>query len=66
MRSLAAAISSEYFGFIDRAFAAEAPSEIAVQVAIATRKDNALIIASLTCLANRPHLRVAGGRPLDV
>jgi len=44
MRSLAAAISPGYFGFTDWAFAAEAASEIAVQVPIATRKNNALII----------------------
>ena len=46
MRSLAAAISPGYFGFTDWAFAAEAASEIAAQVPIATRKDNALIIGS--------------------
>ena len=46
MRSLAAAISPGDFGFTDWAFAAAAPSEIAVQVAIATRKNNALIIIS--------------------
>jgi hypothetical protein len=46
MRSLAAAISPGYFGFTDWAFAAEAASEIAVQVPIATRKNNALIIGS--------------------
>ena len=46
MRSLVAAISAGDFGFTDWAFAAEAPSEIAVQVAIATRKNNALIIIS--------------------
>src|ERR1700745_3941187 len=46
MRSLAAAISPGDFGFTDWAFAAEAPSEIAVQVPIATRKNNALIIIS--------------------
>jgi hypothetical protein len=46
MRSLAAAISPGYFGFTDWAFAAEAASEIAVQVPIATRKNNALIIVS--------------------
>ena len=46
MRSLAAAISPGYFGFTDWAFAAEATSEIAVQVPIATRKNNALIIIS--------------------
>ena len=41
MRSLAAAISPGDFGFTDWAFAAAAPSEIAVQVPIATRKNNA-------------------------
>jgi hypothetical protein len=46
MRSLAAAISAGDFGFTDWAFAAEAPSEIAVQVPRATRKNNALIIIS--------------------
>jgi hypothetical protein len=46
MRSLTAAISPGYFGFTDWAFAAEAASEIAVQVPIATRKNNALIIIS--------------------
>lgn len=46
MRSLAAAISPGLFGFTDWAFATEAPSEIAVQVPIATRKNNALIIIS--------------------
>jgi len=46
MCSLAAAISPGYFGFTDWAFAAEAASEIAVQVPIATRKNNALIIIS--------------------
>src|SRR6516162_6615575 len=46
MRSLAAAISPGYFGFTDWAFAAEPASEIAVQVPIATRKNNALIIVS--------------------
>src|SRR5262249_6947877 len=46
MRSLAAAISPGYFGFTDWAFAAEAASETAVQVPIATRKNNALIIGS--------------------
>jgi hypothetical protein len=50
MRSLAAAISPGYFGFIDWAFAAVAPSEIAVQVPIATRKNNLLIIVSLPFL----------------
>src|SRR5215510_11125442 len=45
MRSLAAAISPGYFGFTNWAFAAEAPSEIAAQVPIATRKNNALIIS---------------------
>jgi len=44
MRSLAAAISPGDFGFTDWAFAAEAKSEIAVQVPIVTRKNNALII----------------------
>src|SRR5262245_11143613 len=43
---LAAAISPGYFGFTNWAFAAEAPSEIAAQVPIATRKNNALIIIS--------------------
>jgi hypothetical protein len=46
MRSLAAAISPGYFGFTDWAFAAEAASEIAAQVPIATRKNNALIVVS--------------------
>jgi hypothetical protein len=46
MRSLVAAISPGYFGFTDWAFAAEAASEIAVQVPIATRKNSALIIIS--------------------
>jgi hypothetical protein len=46
MRSLAAAISPGLFGFTDWAFATEAPSEIAVQVPRATRKNNALIIIS--------------------
>jgi hypothetical protein len=48
MRSLAAAISPGYFGFTDWAFAAEAPSEIAVQVPIATPKNNALRIIFLS------------------
>jgi len=48
MRSLAAAISAGYFGFTDWAFAAQALSEIAVQVPIATRKNNALIIIFLS------------------
>jgi hypothetical protein len=48
MRSLAAAIPPGYFGFTDWAFAAEAPSEIAAQVPIATRKNNALIIIFLS------------------
>jgi hypothetical protein len=48
MRSLAAAISPGYFGFTNWAFAAEAPSEIAVQIPIATRKNNALIIIFLS------------------
>ena len=48
MRSLAAAISAGYFGFTDWAFATEALSEIAVQVPIATRKNNALIIIFLS------------------
>jgi len=43
---LAATISPGYFGFTNWAFAAEAPSEIAAQVPIATRKNNALIIIS--------------------
>ena len=43
---LAAAISPGYFGFTNWAFAAEAPSEIAAQVPIATRKNNAVIIIS--------------------
>src|SRR6516164_953000 len=47
---LAAAISPGYFGFTNWAFAAEAPSEIAAQVPIATRKNNALIIVSLPFL----------------
>jgi hypothetical protein len=46
MRSLAAAISPGLFGFTDWAFAAAAPSEIAMQVPRATRKNNALIIIS--------------------
>jgi hypothetical protein len=50
MCSLAAAISPGYFGFTNWAFAAEAPSEIAAQVPIATRKNNALIIVSLPFL----------------
>ena len=53
MRSLAAAISPGYLGFTDWAFAAEATSEIAVQVPIATRKNNALIIIS-------SHIRPSG------
>jgi len=48
MRSLAAAISPGHFGFTDWAFAAEAQSEMAVQVAIVTRKNNALIIIFLS------------------
>ena len=48
MRSLAAAISPGDFGFTDWAFAAEAQSEMAVQVAIVTRKNNALIIIFLS------------------
>ena len=47
MRSLAAAISPGYFGFTDWALAIEATSEIAAQVPIATRKNNALIIIFL-------------------
>src|SRR5215831_8190295 len=46
MRSLAAAISPGYFGFADWALAIKAASEIAAQVPIATRKNNALIIIS--------------------
>jgi len=45
---LAAAISPGYFGFTNWAFAAEAPSEIAAQVPMATRKNNALIIIFLS------------------
>jgi hypothetical protein len=48
MRSLAAAISPGYFGFTDWAFAAEAQSEMTVQVAIVTRENNALIIIFLS------------------
>jgi hypothetical protein len=48
MRSLAAAISPGYFGLTDWAFAAEAQSEMAVQVAIVIRKNNALIIIFLS------------------
>jgi hypothetical protein len=47
MRSLAAAISPGDFGFTDWAFAAEAQSEMAVQVDV-TRKNNALIIIFLS------------------
>jgi hypothetical protein len=47
MRSLAAAISPGDFGFTDWASAADALSEIAAQVPIATRKNNALIIIFL-------------------
>jgi len=55
MRSLAAAISPGDFGFTDWAFAAETPSEIAVQVPIITRKNNALIIvSSLTSAVQSP------------
>jgi hypothetical protein len=46
MWSLAAAISPGYFGFTDCAFAAEAPSEIAVQIPIAICENNALDIIS--------------------
>ena len=53
MRSLAAAISPGYFGFTDWAFAAEPASEIAVQVPIATRKNNALLIISSHVLHSR-------------
>src|SRR5262245_53636451 len=59
MCSLAAAISPGYFGFTDWAFVAKAPSEIAVQVPIATRKNNALIIIFLShsfILADAPNL----------
>src|SRR6516165_452547 len=59
MCSLAAAISPGYFGFTNWAFAAEAPSEIAAQVPIATRKNNALIIIFLShsfLLAEAPNL----------
>src|SRR5215510_16580444 len=59
MCSLAAAISPGYFGFTDWAFVAKAPSEIAVQVPIATRKNNALIIIFLAhsfILADAPNL----------
>jgi hypothetical protein len=44
MRSLAAAISPGDVGFADWACAAEAPSEIAAKVPIATRKNHVLII----------------------
>lgn len=53
MCSLAAAISPGYFSFTDWAFAAEAPSEIAAQVPIATRKNNALIIIFLSLPCNQ-------------
>src|SRR5262245_45478207 len=59
MCSLAAAISPGYFGFTDWAFVAEASSEIAAQVPIATRKNNALIIIFLShsfILADAPNL----------
>jgi len=59
MCSLAAAISPGYFGFTDWAFVAKAPSEIAVQVPIATRKNNALIIIFLShsfILVDAPNL----------
>jgi hypothetical protein len=46
MWSLAAAISPGYFGFTDCAFAAEAPSEIAVQIPIAICENKALDIIS--------------------
>ena len=59
MRSLAAAISPGYFGFTDWAFAAEAASEIAMQVPIATRKNNALISFPPTFVHSRGSIRSA-------